>query len=187
MAFKFKELDIKGLYIIEPHYYADQRGSNMKTFHKETYAAQNIKCDFEETMITTNLHKNVIRGFHFQRPPYTQCKLYYCISGAWNNYCVDIRKGSPTYGKIICVTMNEEERKLLYLPEGIANAHLILRDNTKVLYQLGSKYMPEYEAGIRWNSLGVDFQIENPIITEKDSELPLFGEFESPFVYGENC
>lgn len=187
MGFTFKETEIPGLLIVEPHYHADERGSNMKTFHKETFEARGLKCDFGETMITTNLCKNTIRGFHFQRPPYTQCKLYYCLMGAWNNYSVDLRVGSPAYGKVICIPMNEQERKLLYIPDGIANAHLILQDNTKVLYQLGSKYMPEYDGGVRWNSFGIDFQVDHPIITEKDANLPLFSEFESPFIYGENC
>lgn len=187
MGFEFLKTEIPGLLIVTPHYHEDERGSNMKTFHKETFEAQGLKCDFGETMITTNLQKNTIRGFHFQRPPYTQCKLYYCLSGAWNNYSVDLRKGSPTYGKVICIPMDESDRKLLYIPDGIANAHLILKDYTRVLYQLGSKYMPECDGGVRWNSLGVEFGVEDPIITEKDSKLPLFEEFETPFVYGENC
>ena len=187
VSFSFKETDIPGLLIVEPHYHSDERGSNMKTFHKETFEKEGLKCDFGETMITTNLHKNTIRGFHFQRPPYTQCKLYYCLSGAWNNYSVDLRKGSPTYGKVICIPMSEDDRKLLYIPDGIANAHLILEENTRVLYQLGSKYMPDYDGGVRWDSLGIEFGIQNPIITDKDACLPTFEDFETPFVYGENC
>lgn len=187
MSFEFKDTDIPGLLIVEPHFHEDERGSNMKTFHKETFQKKGLKCDFGETMITTNLHKNTIRGFHFQRPPYTQCKLYYCLSGAWNNYSVDLRKGSPMYGRVLCIPMSEDERKLLYIPDGIANAHLILEDNTKVLYQLGSKYMPDYDGGVRWDSLGIDFGISNPVITDKDARLPAFQDFETPFIYGENC
>lgn len=187
MAFEFIESEIKGLYVVKPHYHEDNRGSNMKIFHAETFIEKGLKCDFGETMITTNLHKDVIRGFHYQKPPYTQSKLYYCLSGEWNNYSVDLRKGSPTYGKVIVFNMNENERKLLYIPDGIANAHLVLKDNTRVLYQLSSKYMPDYDAGIRWDSLGIDFPIDNPIMTEKDMKLPKFEDFESPFIYGENC
>lgn len=187
MSFEFEKTEIPGLLIVKPHYHGDERGSNMKTFHKDTFEAQGLKCDFGETMITTNLHKNVIRGFHFQKPPYTQCKLYYCLCGAWNNYSIDLRKGSPAYGRVICIPMNEDERKLLYIPDGIANAHLILKDNTKVLYQLGSKYMPEYEGGVRWDSVGLDFGDIDPIITERDMSLPGFDKFDSPFIYGENC
>lgn len=187
MAFTFEETQIPGLLVVRPHYHADERGSNMKTFHRETFENQGLKCDFGETMITTNLEKNTIRGFHYQKPPYTQCKLYYCLSGAWNNYSVDLRKGSPTYGKVICYRMDTEDRKLLYIPEGIANAHLVLEDNTKVLYQLGSKYMPEYEGGIRWDSVDLDFGDICPIITPRDASLPRFGDFETPFIYGENC
>lgn len=187
MGFIFENTDIPGLYVVRPHYHEDKRGSNMKTFHKESFESVGLKCDFGETMITTNLHKNVIRGFHFQRPPYTQCKLYYCLSGSWKNYSIDLRKGSPTYGKVLCFTMNTEDCKLLYIPDGIANAHLILEDNTRVLYQLGSKYMPEYEGGVRWDSVGLDLGDIKPIITERDMLLPRFSEFESPFVYGVNC
>ncbi|MCH5249315.1 MAG: dTDP-4-dehydrorhamnose 3,5-epimerase family protein [Lachnospiraceae bacterium] len=186
MAFEFKETEIRGLFVVYPHYYADERGSNMKTFHKDTFEQYGLRTDFGETMITTNLHKNVIRGFHFQRPPYTQTKLYYCLSGKWMNYSIDLRKGSPSYGKVIQFEMNTEERKLLYIPDGIANAHLILEENTRVLYQLTSKYMPEYDAGVRWDSVGADFGSVDPIITEKDAKLPKFNEFDSPFIYGES-
>ena len=128
MPFTFTETEIPGLYIVQPHFHQDQRGSNLKTFHKPSFEEKGLPCDFGETMITTNLHKNVIRGFHYQSPPYTQYKLYFCLQGAWNNYSVDLRKGSPAYGKVICIHMREEERTLLYIPEGIANAHLVLRE-----------------------------------------------------------
>ena len=187
MPFTFQETEMPGLYIIEPHYHSDARGNNLKFFHKETYESRGLACDFGETMITTNLYRNVIRGFHFQTPPYTQYKLYYCLAGAWNNYSLDLRKGSPMYGKVICIPMTVKERKVLYIPKGIANAHLILEDNTVVLYQLGSKYMPEYDAGVRWDSVGVDFKIDNPIITKKDAELPELNEVDSPFELGVNC
>lgn len=187
MSFQFEETKIPGLLIVRPHYREDQRGSNMKTFHKETFEKRGLKCDFGETMITTNNKKNVIRGFHYQRPPYTQCKLYYCLAGGWNNYSLDIRRGSPTYGQYICIPMDEDDRKVLYIPDGIANAHLILKDNTKVLYQLGSKYMPDYEGGIRWNSVGLDIGDVEPIISERDMRLPSLEEFDSPFEYGRNC
>jgi dTDP-4-dehydrorhamnose 3,5-epimerase len=187
MAFMFEETQIQGLYIVRPHYHEDERGSNMKIFHKETFQEKGLKSDFGETMITTNLHKNVIRGFHYQRPPYTQCKLYYCLSGKWNNYSVDLRKGSPTYGKVICILMEVADRKLLYIPEGIANAHLVKEDKTRVLYQLGSKYMPDYDEGVRWDSFGIDFSVSNPIITDRDASLPLFRDFDTPFIFGENC
>ena len=187
MSFEFEETKIPGLLVVRPHYHEDLRGSNMKTFHKETFEKQGLKCDFGETMITTNLEKNVIRGFHYQRPPYTQCKLYYCLNGAWNNYSIDLRVGSPTYGEVICIKMDTEDRKLLYIPDGIANAHLVLENNTRVLYQLGSKYMPDYEGGVRWDSVGIDFGDIHPVITDRDAQFPAFSEFESPFVYGQNC
>lgn len=187
MAFIFEETEIPGLLIVRPHFHEDERGSNMKIFHKEIFQERGMKCDFGETMITTNLNKNVIRGFHYQRPPYAQYKLYYCLSGEWSNYSVDLRKGSPVYGKVICIQMREEERKLLYIPEGIANAHLVKKDRTRVLYQLGSKYMPDYDEGIRWDSLGIDFSVSNPIITDKDAALPAFSDVDSPFIFGVNC
>ena len=101
MSFAFIESEIPGLYIVQPHCHRDQRGNNLKTFHKPTFQEKGLPCDFGETMITTNLHKNVIRGFHYQRPPYTQYKLYYCLQGEWNNYSLDLRKGSPTDRKSV--------------------------------------------------------------------------------------
>ena len=187
MAFTFEETKIPGLLIVYPHFHGDERGSNMKTFHKDTFEEHGLKCDFGETMITTNKVKGTIRGFHYQRPPYTQSKLYYCLAGGWNNYSLDLRIGSPTYGQYICIPMNEDDMKLLYIPDGIANAHLILQDNTKVLYQMGSKYMPDFESGIRWDSVGLNLGDIHPIISSRDAKLPTFDDFESPFIYGENC
>lgn len=187
MAFSFEKTKIPGLLIVHPHFHVDERGSNLKTFHRETYETEGLKCDFGETMITVNKVRGTIRGFHYQKPPYTQCKLYYCLAGGWNNYSIDLRKGSPTYGEHICIPMDEGDIKLLYIPDGIANAHLILKDNTRVLYQLGSQYMPEYEGGVRWDSVGLDLGDISPVISERDAELPAFDEFESPFLYGENC
>lgn len=188
MPFTFERTEIEGFFIIRPHYHEDQRGSSMKLFHKQTFEGKGLKCDFGETLISTNLLKNTIRGFHYQMPPYAQSKLYYCLSGGWDNYSVDIRIGSPTYGKIMKIPMSEGERKVLYIPEGIANAHQVLCDHTKVLYQLTSMYMPEFDSGIRWDSLGIVFTTSNPpIITEKDACLPMAWDVKSPFVYGQNC
>lgn len=187
MSFIFEGTMIPGLYIVKPHYYGDERGSNLKTFHRETFEEHGLKCDFGETMVATNMMYGTIRGFHYQKPPYTQYKLCYCLSGKWDNFSIDLRVGSPAYGRIFRTQMSEDERKLLYIPEGIANAYLILKNNTQVLYQLGSKYMPEYEGGIKWDSVGLDLGDIRPIISKRDMEFPGLSEFESPFIYGENC
>ena len=187
MSFSFEETKIPGLFIVHPHYHEDERGSNLKTFHKDAFEERGMKCDFSETMVATNKLKDTVRGFHFQYPPYAQYKLYYCLEGAWKNYSLDLRKGSPTYGKFLCVTMSETELMGLYIPEGIANAYIVLKDNTKVLYQLSSKYMPDYEGGVRWDTVGLDLGGIEPIISKRDLEFPAFVNFDTPFIYGENC
>lgn len=186
-GYEFEQTSIEGLYIIRPQFHWDERGYNLKSFHRDSFKNQGLDCDFGETMMAMNKEIGTIRGFHFQRPPYSQIKLYFCLNGGWTNYSLDLRKGAKTYGQILEVEMNEDERKMLYIPKGIANAQLVRRENTRVLYQLGSKYMPEYEGGVRWDSVGIKFDIKKPIMSERDAGFPGFSEFDSPFIYGENC
>lgn len=185
--FEFEQTEIAGLYIVRPHFHWDDRGYNFKAFHRETFESRGLDCDFDETMMVLNREPGTIRGFHYQKPPYTQIKLYYCLTGGWTNYSLDIRKGSATYGKVLKIEMSEDERKMLYIPKGIANAQRVRKNNTRVFYHLGSKYMPDYEGGVRWDSVGVDLDVDNPIISDRDATFPTLSELETPFVYGENC
>lgn len=187
MIYDIEESEIKGVFLLKPHFYTDVRGSITKTFHKESFDQIGLECDWGESLITENFQKGVIRGFHFQRPPYCQAKTIFCVTGSILDAVLDLRRGSKTYGKTAQFSLDCHKKNLLYIPKGVANAYAIGQDNTIIAYHLTSTYMPDYESGIRWDSTDVDFGFKNPIIADKDSKLALFSEFESPFIYGKNC
>lgn len=174
-----------GVYEGVPKKNVDKRGSVTKIFERNIFQKLGIDCDYNETLVSRNAVKGVIRGFHFQYPPYAQSKLICCLSGACTGYLLDLRKGAPTYGQIQQLQLSEEKGNVLVVPVGVANAYFIEQDNTTILYQLTSRYMPEFEGGISWNSVGLEVAWENPIVSEKDLLLPALAEFDSPFVWSE--
>ena len=181
MIYTYKESKIKGAYELFPNVFEDHRGKLVKPFYKESFLDLGLDCDFGEAFITTNF-KHVIRGFHFQKPPYCQARLLYCITGSFFNVLIDIRKNSPTYGQYDTFEISSVKNSALYVPEGIANAYCTLEEPTVIEYHLTKKYMPEYEMGLRYNCIQeILWPAANPIISEKDLRLPLFNDFESPF------
>ncbi len=181
MIYNYKEANIPGVYELFPPVFKDNRGSITKIYHKDSFESLKLPCDFGETLVTKNNNKGIVRGFHFQYPPYAQEKLIHCISGSIKNVVLDIRKGSPTYLQTEIFELSEDKPNVLYLPKGIANAYLICRDNTVIIYNLTSKYMPDYDGGIRWDSVGADFGVGDYVVSEKDLRLPILGDFDSPF------
>lgn len=179
----FRESFIQGVFEYNLHVFSDDRGEITKIFHRPTFEEMGISCTYGETILSKNRYAGVIRGFHFQYPPYVQSKLLFCLSGNCCNFLLDLRQGSPTYGQVDKVELDCNHAKALIIPTGVANAFVINEDNTTILYHLTSKYMPEYEGGICWNSVGVDFGVKNPIISEKDYKLPQFKDFVSPFTW----
>lgn len=187
MIYEAEETEIKGVFLLQPNFHVDIRGSITKTFHRESFEKLGLECEWGESLITENYQKDVIRGFHFQNPPYCQAKTLFCVSGSILDAVIDLRKGSKTYGKTAVFSLDSQKRTILYIPRGVANCYLIKQDHTIIAYNLTSTYMPAFESGIRWDSVGADFGKIDPIITEKDRRLPQFAEFDSPFIYGENC
>ena len=187
MIYDYIESDIEGVFLLDPHSYTDARGSITKTFHKECFDTLGLECDWGESLVTTNYQKGVIRGFHFQKPPYCQAKTIFCATGSIIDVVLDLRKGSKTYGMTARFPLDSQKKNVLYVPQGVANCYAICQDNTIIVYNLTSTYMPEFESGIRWDSVGVDFGFENPIVAEKDCKLPSLDGFITPFIYGKNC
>jgi len=173
---------LEGCYEILPTVFTDHRGSNIKPFHIDTFKKLGIEYSFGEDFVAKSV-KGVIRGFHFQNPPHAQAKLVYCVNGSIMDIALDIRKGSPTYGKYQAFNLSGSKNNMLFIPEGFAHGYLTLEDNTIALYKMSSVYNPESEGGIRWDSIGVDWGIADPIISVKDRNYAPFYEFESKFVY----
>jgi dTDP-4-dehydrorhamnose 3,5-epimerase len=181
---KFIDTKIEGLMIIESIVFGDARGYflesyNQKKFQEvvgETYFVQD-----NESKST----KGVLRGLHFQKPPFEQAKLVRCIEGEVLDVAVDIRKNSKTYGKHFVLLLSAENKRQLFIPRGFAHGFLVLSDSATFSYKVDNTYSPAHDAGIRWNDkeLNIQWGMEDSevIISEKDSELPFFSKFESPF------
>jgi len=183
---KFIVTEIPEVYIIEPTVFGDSRGYFLESFSQKK---------FEETIgvisfVQDNESKSsrgVLRGLHFQKPPYAQAKLVRCIDGLVIDVAVDIRKGSPTYGKHIAVELSGENKRQLFVPRGFAHGFVVLSDVATFAYKVDNYYAPESDAGIAWNDpyLNIDWKLtENEIqVSEKDNVLSPFLDMGSPFIF----
>ncbi|MBH1941591.1 dTDP-4-dehydrorhamnose 3,5-epimerase [Mobilitalea sibirica] len=175
--FKFIELDIKGLYLIEPKIYGDERGYNMETYHAEAFKAAGLTMNFVQNNQSLS-KKGVLRGLHYQKT-HPQGKLVSVLKGEVFDVAVDLRSGSPTYGKWYGEILSYENKRMLYVPEGFAHGFYVLSEEALFSYQLTDFYHPEDEGGIIWNDpdIAVNWPIEAgtvPTISDKDNNLPEF-------------
>lgn len=176
--------DIEGVVVIEPRVFDDARGYFFESYSKRRFDEAVRPVEFvqdNESMST----RGVIRGLHFQRPPFSQSKLVRCVRGAVLDVVVDIRRGSPTYGSHVAVELTGENRRQLFVPRGFAHGFAVLSDEAVFQYKCDNYYHPESEGGISIadRSLGIDWRI-NPaeaILSEKDLCNPMLRDFESPF------
>jgi dTDP-4-dehydrorhamnose 3,5-epimerase len=173
---------INDLIIIDPQLFKDNRG----VFH-ETYNKNNLDSVIRNNFVQDNESKSikgVIRGLHFQKPPYSQAKLVRCISGKILDVAVDLRKSSKTYGKYFSIELSSENNKQLLIPKGFAHGFQVLSDEAIVNYKVDEYYNPNSDSGIIWNDkdLSIDWSLDlKPILSEKDLKLISFKELKSPF------
>lgn len=174
---------INDLIIIEPKVFGDQRGYFYETFNERTWEQA---LGFVPSFVQDNESlsaKDVLRGIHFQTPPYDQGKLVRVIRGSVLDVAVDLRKNSPTYGKHEKVLLSGENKKQLYVPAGFGHGFLTLEDDTIFSYKCTQFYSPDNEGGVLWNDadLGIDWGVNNPLISDKDKIQQKFNNFVSPF------
>jgi len=155
----------------------------VKTFHQETFEAWGLAGMFTEQFYSTS-KQNVLRGLHFQLPPHDHAKLIMCVSGKVLDATVDLRKGSPTYGKYVVMELDDTKANMIYIPSGMAHGFLTLSDTATLLYNTTTMHSPPHDSGIRWDSVGIPWPMENPIISPRDAAFVRLDEFESPFVFG---
>ena len=174
---------IDGLLIIKPDVFKDDRGYFYESYNKERFAKAGLMMDFVQDNESKS-DKGVLRGLHFQKPPYAQGKLVRVIKGSVMDVAVDLRKDSPTYGKWESVVLTEENKLQFWIPEGFAHGFVALEDNTIFNYKCTNVYNKESEGSILWNDpdININWNIDNPILSEKDKISPLFKNFESPFI-----
>ena len=179
---KINKTFIENLLIIEPQLFKDDRG-----FFYESYNKNNLDKVVNVIFVQDNeskSNKGVIRGLHFQKPPYAQTKLIRCISGSILDVAVDLRKNSKTYGKSFSVELSCENNKQLFVPKGFAHGFQVISDEAIVNYKVDNFYNPKSDSGIIWNDkdLSIDWSLDlKPILSEKDLKLISFKELKSPF------
>jgi len=181
MPFSYELFTLEGLILVKPKVYADERGYFMELFKSSDMQVGGITGEFLQDNLSYS-RKGTVRGLHYQMKPKMQGKLVTCLRGAIYDVAVDIRVGSPTFGKWIAVELSEENHHLLWIPEGFAHGFMVLSEEAMVLYKVsGSEYSPEHDAGIRWDDpeLNVDWPIKDVaklVISEKDKHLPTLRE-----------
>ena len=178
--------DIEDVVIIEPQLFKDDRGYFFESFSQREY--NNIDCCFWAQDNESMSSYGVVRGLHFQAPPFAQSKIVRCVVGRVLDVAVDIRKGSPTYGQHVKVELSEDNHRQLYIPRGFAHGFAVLSDKAIFQYKCGwSKYQPKYDGGINLldESLGIDWGVpaDKMILSEKDKKHPMLKDFVSPFEY----
>ncbi len=160
----------------------------METYKIRDFAAAGIKADFVQDNHSCST-KGILRGLHYQNPPFAQAKLVRVVRGEVFDVAVDIRRGSPTWGKCVGVILSEENRNILYLPAGLAHGFCVLSETAEVIYKTTDVYSAECEAGIIWNDedLNIEWPVKEPILSEKDEKLPSLKNADIRFHYAEEA
>lgn len=181
---KFIETEIEDLIILEPIVFGDNRGYFFESYNQDKFEENVRKVSFIQDNESKS-SKGVLRGLHFQKPPFDQAKLVRCTEGRVLDVVVDLRKGSKTYGQHIGVELSGENKKQLFIPRGFAHGFLVLSKSAIFAYKVDNIYAPNYDSGICWNdpTLNIEWGVVKSeiLVSEKDSKLPLFSEFKSPF------
>lgn len=177
---------IEGVVIIEPRVFEDPRGYFFESYSQKEFDSKVRPVVFVQDNESCSSY-GVMRGLHFQAPPFSQSKLVRCVRGRVLDVAVDIRRGSPTYGRHVAVELSAENHRQLFIPRGFAHGFSVLSETAVFQYKCDNPYAPSSEGGISIldNSLGIDWQIpaEKTVLSEKDGHHPLFAEFDSPFDY----
>lgn len=173
MPFEFEKLKLDGLVLVKPWAFPDDRGFFMETYKKSDFARNGIPEEFVQDNHSKS-SKGVLRGLHYQRGAAAQGKLVRCIRGSILDVGVDIREGSPTFGKWLAAELTAENAHMLYLPAGFAHGFLVLSDTAEIVYKCTAEYSSKDDGGVVWNDpdIGIDWGITAPSLSPKDAALP---------------
>ncbi len=186
MSFKFERLEIPEVILVEPEVFRDGRGFFMEVYKKSDFEELGIGgCFVQENHSLST--RNTLRGLHYQKEPMAQGKLVRVVRGEIFDVAVDIRKGSPTYGGHVSKILSDENKLMLYIPEGFAHGFCVLSDDAEVTYLTTEVYAPECERGILWNDeeLAIEWPIQNPRVSGKDAHQPKLEDADINFEYKE--
>ncbi len=176
------ETSIPGCYEIILNKMEDERGFFVKTVHQDIFEQNGLNIYFAEEYYSYS-YQGVLRGLHFQTPPADHTKLVYCVQGEIFDAVVDLRVGSPTFGKYATFELSAERANMLYIPSGLAHGFYVLSKTAILVYNVSTVYSPEHDTGILWNSAGIPWPGERPVISKRDSGFLEMEHFDSPFSY----
>ena len=173
---KVTETKLKGVYIIEPQVFGDNRGWFMETYNKSK--TPQIECEFVQDNQSFSAQKGTLRGIHFQLPPMAQAKLLRCSRGSLMDYAVDINPESETFKQWICVELSEENKKQLFIPRGYGHGFISLTGDTELIYKADNYYSPEHDRTILWSDpdLNIEWGTDDPVVSDRDKNAPLLKE-----------
>ncbi len=177
---KVRKTTIEGLFILDLFHAEDNRGGFVKTFHKASFEEHGLNTHFEESFYSKN-NAGVIRGMHFQTPPFDHDKLVYCTHGSLIDVILDIRSDSPTYGKYASIELTGSNNRALFISKGLAHGFESLEDETMMTYLTSTMHEPTHDQGIKYDSFGKVWDAAHPILNPRDLEWPTLDEYDSPF------
>ena len=182
---KLTRLDIPEVLLLEPKIFSDERGFFYESYSKRTLEELGITDTFVQENHILSIEKGVIRGIHFQKDPCAQAKLLRCTRGAVLDYAVDLRNGSPTYKKWVCVRLDSQNKQQIYIPKGFGHACISLEKETEIQYKVDEFYSPENDRSIAWNDpeIGIDWGTDNVILSDKDKNAPFLKDSDVNFNY----
>jgi dTDP-4-dehydrorhamnose 3,5-epimerase len=172
---KFSKTTLPGVFLIELELRQDDRGFLARTYCENEFAEHGLNTSWPQCNLTLTTRRGMLRGMHYQAEPKSEIKLIRCAAGAIYDVLVDVRRGSPMFGKWEAFELTSANRKMLYVPGGIAHGVQCLTDNCEVFYHMSDVYYPELARGVRWDdpAVGIKWPVPNPILSERDKDLPM--------------
>lgn len=184
--FELKAAALTGCHEIQPRVFDDARGRFVKAFHKDAFASLGLHTDFAEEYYSHS-RRGVIRGMHFQSPPADHVKLVYCVQGEVFDVVLDLRVGSPTFGRTATFHLSAAKGNLIYIPKGLAHGFCVTSETATLVYKVSTVYAPQQDSGVLWSSLDVDWpvsaQARAPVVSERDAGFLPLSQFTSPFTH----
>lgn len=181
---QIEKISLPGVLILTPARFEDARGFFSESWNRQRMAQAGIELDFVQDNHSLSVQPGTIRGLHFQAPPHAQDKLVRCGRGALYDVTVDIRKGSPTYGRHVGVELSAQNGRQVLVPKGFLHGFITRQPDTEISYKCTDYYAPDSDRAVRWDSCGIDWGLEgDPVLSDKDAMAPALADFDSPFVW----
>ena len=178
--FKLSESFFTGCFYVQPSILEDSRGSFVKIFHHEAFGRYGLNTNWQEEYYSTS-KQGVLRGMHFQRPPHDHAKLVYCSLGEVMDVVVDLRKDSSTFGLAATFLISASKANMVYIPKGMAHGFYVISHAVTMHYMVETAYAPEFDSGILWSSVGVEWPVDNPLLSMRDRAFSPLNKFQTPF------